>query len=113
MRSDTWGAMTTLACVVALCTCFAAVALHALETAAGYELGRQESAARELCREVRAAEQSVAGLRAPTAVLARGRAMGLVTEFSALPLTIAEADVRFMLRSYAADRELTAQLGDR
>ena len=97
MRHDVWRALTTLACVIAAGTCFAAVALHAMEVAAGYELGEQEARERDLAREVRAAEQRVAGLETPAAVLARGVEMGLVTTYSERPLVVHAADVREML----------------
>jgi len=97
MRHHAWGAATTLACVLAACTCFAAVGLHALEIAAGYDLGREQARHATLARDLRAAEQRVAGLRSPSAVLARGREMGLVTEFTEFPLVVYVDDVIYML----------------
>lgn len=112
MRHDVWRALTTLACVIAAGTCFAAVALHAMEIAAGYELGEQEARQRVLAREVRAAEQRIAALESPAAVLARGAEMGLVTVYSDRPLVIRAEDVRILL-DLSAGPETYAFVGDR
>lgn len=112
MRHDIWRAVTTLTCLIAASTCFAAVALHAMEVAAGYELGEQEARQRRLAREVRAAEQRVSALESPAAVMARGAEMGLVATYVGEPLVIHAADVQKFL-DLAVEPEAFALLEER
>jgi hypothetical protein len=60
-----------------------AVAQHNACTAAGYKLAEARREGLRLQREIAAAQERLAALRAPAATLARARAMGLALEYPA------------------------------
>jgi hypothetical protein len=113
MRHDVWNAITTLACLIAAGTCFAAVALHAMEVSAGYDLGDEEAAHTSLARDVRAAEQRVTGLRSPAVVFARAAEMGLNVGYSDRPLVVRPEDVRYLRKAGDGDPEALVLLEER
>ncbi len=112
MNADAWRATSLLAGLLLVSSAFGAVALHAADVAAGYRLARAQERCRVLRREERAAEQRVAALRAPSAVLERARALGLAVDYPERLLVVRKGDL-LLRRRLIEESGATAALGRR
>lgn len=93
MDRSSEGVLLPAAVMAALGVGLLAVALHRECTESGYELARAQRDSVRLRRELTWAQQRVAALRAPAALLGRARAMGLTVHYPRRWNVIAAEDV--------------------
>jgi len=113
MSSNAWTAVTALCATAAIGSSLFAVTLSSRDVDAGYRLGELRREAVVLRRQARAASQRVARLRAPQALLARAKVMGLPTTYPAIPLEVTPADIRYDRKQAERELEAFARAGDR